>query len=103
MDALYAPPNVSKRIEELARRLAEELKTRDAELATLLRDAETIRTVGQLRAAAEHLRQIGKSDAAARISREADLLEKEFKVMLQKGKERLPKPPTEDPFSNGPQ
>ena len=78
-DALHAPPNVCKRIDELAKQMTELKAKSAAEFAARSRDAETIRTVGQLLVAAEHLRQIGKSDAAARISREADLLEKEFK------------------------
>ena len=78
IDALYAPPSVSKRMQEASRRLSEERKTQRTGLETVARRAETTRLAGQLHTVAEHLRQIGKSDAAARVSSEADLLEKEL-------------------------
>ncbi len=108
LDALYTPSNVSKRLDELAKQLETDLKTPSAarsaaefaaEIAARLRNAETARTLGQLLVAAEHLRQIGKSDTAARVLKEADLLDREFKVMLQKRKEGLTKPTTEGPLS----
>ena len=71
INALYAPPNVNEQIDE-----AEAAPQLSAVQET--GDTETIRTVGQLRAAADHLLQIGKSDSAATISREADLLEEEL-------------------------
>ena len=78
-DALHAPPNMRKRIDELAKQMTDLKAKSAAEFATHSRDVETIRTVGQLLVAAEHLRRIGKSDAAKRISKEADILEKEFR------------------------
>lgn len=78
IDALYAPPSVSKRMEEAASRLSEKRKTQRTDSETLFRDAETVRVVWQLRAAAERLRQIEKTDAASTVSGEADFLENEL-------------------------
>ena len=78
IDALYAPPGVSKRMEEASRWLSERRKTQRTDSETLFRDAETVRVVWQLRAAAERLRQTEKTDAASTVSGEADLLEKEL-------------------------
>jgi hypothetical protein len=108
LDALYAPPTLSKRFEELAKQIETVLKTRsptrslaerDVEIAAQLRDAQTIHTLGQLLVTAEHLRRQGQADAAVRISREADLLESEFKASLQNGRERLKKLVAEEPFA----
>lgn len=101
-DALLAPPDVRTRIDELAKQTTGPTAKSAAEFAAWLRDAETIRTVCQLLVAAENLRRIGKSDSAARVSREADLLEGEFKTMLEKRKEQAPKRSAEDPFAAGP-
>lgn len=104
LKALYAPPTLRKPLEKLAKQTEIAWKTsfgagsnaeRDVLFATHLRDAQTIHTLGQLLVTAEHCRP----DAAARISREVDQLESEFKATLQAGRERLKKLVTEEPFT----
>ena len=65
-DAFHAPPNVRKRIDELAKQMTDP-KARSAaefaaDLAARLRDAKTIHTVCNLLVAAEHRDRVGDFD-----------------------------------------